>query len=57
MANRDYFKKPIQSDRNSFGYGNNKIEPMEVEPRMWQGPYWLYALTGIAFVIAAAMSA
>lgn len=50
MSNRDFFRKPIQSDRNSFGYGNTKLD----RNAGWGErplPVWAYAVIGGAIAI------
>lgn len=57
MRNRDYFTKPIQSDRHLHDYGNMKLHRDDDERPSWLefwGGFALLVLGGVAAVFAVA---
>lgn len=51
MKNRDYWAKPIQSDRSHHEYGNTRLTPEE----RGFGPLGWLVLTALAVTFAAAL--
>ena len=47
--NRDYFRRPIQSDRMSHGYGNTRLAANDNPKR---GTIRLFALIVLLFIVA-----
>jgi len=47
MSNRDFWSKPIQSDRLSHGYGHTQLS----HDTEWQMPMWVWMLIGITLAV------